>query len=197
MPYIDVNSGLERVGGNVKLYKNILIKFQRDYSDSASTIKSALERGDRKGAEILAHTLKGVSGSIGASDLHPVASALEAGIKHRRNDQYRGLLDNFEKNLGRVLGSIKSLVPEEGESNKEKKDGPPMKPETLLELLKNLQTHVQSRKPKKCAPIMEEILKASFPDIFGKEIKELDQLIEKYNFKEAQTVLESIVQGLE
>jgi two-component system sensor histidine kinase/response regulator len=78
LPGIDVESGLIRVGGNMKLYKKLLIKLRDDYSNSFNEIEEALNNDNLKDAERYAHTVKGVAGNIGVSKLYKIAGDLEA-----------------------------------------------------------------------------------------------------------------------
>jgi hypothetical protein len=66
----------------------------------------------------------------------------------------------------------------------------------FLELLLRIEPFIQKRKPKPCKEIMEEVGGYSWPDAYAQEIAELDQLIVKYKFKDAQPILESMVKKL-
>jgi two-component system sensor histidine kinase/response regulator len=81
IPGIDTVSGLRRVVGNRDLYFDLLRRYSEGQRDAATRIKEALDGGDRSLAERLAHTLKGVSGNIGASEAQTVAATLEAAIE--------------------------------------------------------------------------------------------------------------------
>ncbi len=78
---LDVDLGLRRAMGKIDLYQSLLRKFVAGQSTVADDITKALAVGDKPTAERLAHTLKGVSGTIGATDLQECAQALEAAIK--------------------------------------------------------------------------------------------------------------------
>lgn len=86
LPGIDTTTGLARVGNNTKLYRNILLKFRSGQADAPELIEQALTSGDRQTAERLAHTLKGVSGNIGADQLQEAARLLEAAIRNNQDD---------------------------------------------------------------------------------------------------------------
>jgi PAS domain S-box-containing protein len=83
---IDTAAGVSRVGNNLKLYLSILKKFRTSQADAAAQIEAALQAGDRKTAERLAHTLKGVSGNTGADGLQEAARQLEAAIRRDSAD---------------------------------------------------------------------------------------------------------------
>ena len=69
-------------------------------------------------------------------------------------------------------------------------------PDKLAELLEELLPLIKTRKPKKCAPAIEQISKLSWPDHLDKKVKELIKLIGRYKFKEAETIAESIISKL-
>jgi len=193
---IDVKTGLKLIGGNRTLYKNLLIKFQRDYSNASKEITMGLRSGHIEEAERLAHTIKGIAGTIGAEKLQKSAAALEREINKGESDQYQRLLDDFEKNLGKVLDSLKAIKPVELKRTRKKTGSQAIKPKLLIKLFKTLEPHLKSHKPKKCAPVMEEILNLACPVDLDKDITELNGLIEKYKFKEAQTLIKETLRKL-
>jgi HPt (histidine-containing phosphotransfer) domain-containing protein len=194
---IDVESGLIRVGNNMELYKKLLIKFRNDYSNSFNKIKAALNNDNLEEAERFVHTIKGVAGNRGVIKLHKIAGDLEAGIRKRETDRYDSMLKKNSKELSKVLTTLKDLEPEEGRHKKEGvSDTWATSPDELIELLEGLVPHIKTRKPKKCAPAIEQISKLSWPDHLGKKVKELIKLIGRYKFKEAEKTVESIIGNL-
>jgi polar amino acid transport system substrate-binding protein len=191
MPGISVKEGLARVGGNTKLYKKILIKFYNEYTHVTEQIKDALDKDDQELAQRLAHTVKGVAGNIGAKDLSGPAGELEAAIKHQKSDEFEALLAGFADALNVVLNSLKHVVEVE-----EKTEGEAADPKRLLELVQKLEPHLKKRKPKPCKEVMEEINGYSWADEYAQDITKLGRLINKYKFKDAQPILESIIEKL-
>ena len=80
IPGIDTEGGLRRVVGNKVLYMDLLRRYCEGQRGAAERIREALASSDRSLAERIAHTLKGVSGNIGAGDVQSVAGEIEAGI---------------------------------------------------------------------------------------------------------------------
>ena len=168
LPGIDVKTGLIRVGGNMKLYKKLLIKFRDDYSNSFHEIKRAIENNNLKDAERYAHTVKGVAGNIGINKLQNIAGDLETGIRRQETERYDIMLKNFSRELSTALTTLKDLGPEEDRYKKEGvSDTQAISPDELVELLEGLLPHIKTRKPKKCAPAIEQITKLSWPDDLG------------------------------
>ena len=73
---LDVAAGLRAANGRLSLYLRLLAKFAE--SHDAALIVAALEGGDRTTALRVAHTLKGVSATLGANHLRALAAELEA-----------------------------------------------------------------------------------------------------------------------
>lgn len=78
---INVEDGLRRVAGNWRLYHNLLSQFAENQADVDAQISAALGSGDRKLAERFAHTVKGVAGNLGMTQLQLVAQELEKAIR--------------------------------------------------------------------------------------------------------------------
>jgi two-component system sensor histidine kinase/response regulator len=108
LPGISIASGLERVGGNKRLYAKLLSKFRAGHENAVSEIKAALQSGDRETAGRLAHTVKGVSGNLGAESLYRAAAVLEKAIKEGK-ENIDPLLTEFGGRLKTVTEGIKFL----------------------------------------------------------------------------------------
>jgi CheY-like chemotaxis protein len=87
---LDWLNGLRRVLGKKTLYASMLRKFVAGQKSVVTAIERALQESSWEGAEHLAHTLKGVSGSIGATEVASQATLLESALKER---QPRPLID--------------------------------------------------------------------------------------------------------
>ena len=83
IPGLDVASGLRRVAGNRKLYRDLLNQYVAGQASAPARIQAALAAGDWATAERLAHTLKGVSGNIGATTIQPLAADLEQALRQQ------------------------------------------------------------------------------------------------------------------
>ena len=119
MQDIDTHSGLARSGGNLLLYKQIVTKFRNNQNNVVQEITSTLEKGDIPTAKRLIHTLKGVSGTIGADTLQESAKNLEACI-HQGGDtkSCSKELKNVTETLSRVIMAIDGTVSDQTEQPK-------------------------------------------------------------------------------
>jgi PAS domain S-box-containing protein len=78
LPGIDIADGLGRLGGNRKLYRNILVRLATDFAHADAALEQLVAAGQLEEAQRLAHSLKGVSANIGARELSAAAAAAEA-----------------------------------------------------------------------------------------------------------------------
>ena len=78
---VNLADGLKRVAGNRRLYRDLLRQFAAKQGDAAAQISAALEKGDHKLAERIAHTVKGVAGNIGITEVQSVAQKLEKALR--------------------------------------------------------------------------------------------------------------------
>jgi two-component system sensor histidine kinase/response regulator len=78
---LDVATGLKRVRGKRQVFRRLLSDFAAGQAGVPAEITAALQLDDREKALRLAHTLKGVAGTIGAGPVQAAAAAVEAAIR--------------------------------------------------------------------------------------------------------------------
>jgi PAS domain S-box-containing protein len=110
----DLEDGLNRLQGNKKLYRKLLLSFASDYSAVAKDIRQALDAEDFDQAHSLVHNLKGLAGNLAASELQEAAVNLEKLVKgvEKKSPPAKELNLNFsdlEKALNHALKSAQSL----------------------------------------------------------------------------------------
>jgi signal transduction histidine kinase/DNA-binding response OmpR family regulator/HPt (histidine-containing phosphotransfer) domain-containing protein len=196
IPGIDIQSGLNRVRGNRSLYVKLVTTFCADYAEGAMQIQKAMDQGDRESAQRLAHTIKGLSGSIGATELQEVAGHLEAAIKQGTSTDYRDLLDPFDKALTKALALLEPLTGGGKETAIPAALHAINDTSLLMDGLNRLAPHVKARKPKLCTPIVDEITARSWPEPYAGDVADLKNLLAKYKFKEMDESLSALMEKL-
>jgi PAS domain S-box-containing protein len=104
---INHRAALERLGGNTELYLHLLRSFAQDQVQVVAEIRRLVNEKKGSDAERLAHSLKGMAGTIGAESLQEVAKSLEQAI--RREQVVDVFLDRTEDLLQEVLAVLKGL----------------------------------------------------------------------------------------
>jgi CheY-like chemotaxis protein len=106
---INLADGLMRVAGNRRLYRDLLGQFADKQGNASAQISAALKGGDQKLAERIAHTVKGVAGNIGISEVQSAAQKLEKAIREG-HDSVPALLDDFAALLGTQVHDIEQAL---------------------------------------------------------------------------------------
>jgi CheY-like chemotaxis protein len=193
---IDIDEGLRRVGGNRKLYRKLLVEFCQDHREDARAISEALDSSDEKTAQRLAHTIKGVSGSIGAGDLFSAAEKLDAALKKKQRDTYDNLLSDLQDTLTPVMQGLEVLAALAETQETAPPDTEPVDPEVLTSLLDELQTLLEEMDPE--AEEKVATLKTKFvTEGAQKLVKKLSRQVGEFEFEDAQKTLASLREKLE
>jgi two-component system, sensor histidine kinase and response regulator len=98
IPGFDRNFGLQRAGGDQKLFRKLLQEFCFDGAGAARTIRVALAEQQARTAELAAHSIKGAASTLGSEPLATAASRLEVAIRAGETD-LDSCLNEFEREL--------------------------------------------------------------------------------------------------
>jgi signal transduction histidine kinase/CheY-like chemotaxis protein/HPt (histidine-containing phosphotransfer) domain-containing protein len=106
---VNINLGLRRVAGNQRLYRDLLQQFVAKESSAPEQISAALQAGDRKLAQRIAHTVGGVAGNIGIPGLQTTAGRLERALGEEQAS-VAALLDEFAAVLAAQVHAIEQAL---------------------------------------------------------------------------------------
>jgi HPt (histidine-containing phosphotransfer) domain-containing protein len=103
---VDLAAGLQRVNGNKQLYRDLLMQFAAGQSGVESQIIAALHDGDDSLVEQIAHTVKGVAGNIGVTNVFTAAAKLESAAREKV-PAVAALVEEFTLVLCRQIHAIR------------------------------------------------------------------------------------------
>jgi HPt (histidine-containing phosphotransfer) domain-containing protein len=191
---IDTVSGLARTQNNHKLYLKLLRQVGKSQANFIEEFDAAVNTADWEQVQLLAHSLKGVAGNIGAQALEAACKTLEAEAKEQRTcDASREVA---RRAFERVLVSIASLdktsqkseevSPESGSINYIAVDK-----EKLTDLIQQLATLIADYDTG-----AQELIEAEEPLLIAAglaaEVKQLTEALEDYDFETAAVVVQEI-----
>ena len=101
---------MRRVAGNPKLYRSLLRQFVEQQADAVAKISTSVEQRDFALAELLMHTLKGVSGNLGAKTTHEMVAELEMSLKKRDVRSLDAGLPRLHLELARTMEAIRNSL---------------------------------------------------------------------------------------
>jgi polar amino acid transport system substrate-binding protein len=194
---IDIEEGLRRVGGNRKLYRKLLVEFYQDHREDVHAIRKALDQDDLETAQRLAHTIKGVSGSIGAGDLHREAAGLDTAFKDGKQDLYPGLLSRLEDTLSPVMQGLEVLAVSGETKEAAAEEGGPMDVEVILPLLDDLQTLLDEMDPEAEDKVTDLKAQLGAGVAHQKLVNTLSKQVGEFEFEDARETLAKLRKALE
>ncbi|HEX5364847.1 MAG TPA: response regulator, partial [Gallionella sp.] len=108
---LDTDRASAAMGGKA-LYLSMLAKFIPSQGQSVQSIRDALAADDRKTAERLAHSLKGIAATVGAAALAESAERLEQALRTEDSKAYPELLEIAASELRLAEASIEAYLEE-------------------------------------------------------------------------------------
>lgn len=107
-PVHEPATGLRYTANNANLYRKVLGKFADQQAHAAEEISQALQAGDMELAQRLAHTLKGLAGSMGLPQLMETATALDSAFKTGQDGT--PFLPRLEADLREALRAVAAYL---------------------------------------------------------------------------------------
>ncbi len=188
---IDTVSGLSNVGGNRKGYLRILRGFKNDYADFSGEIVSLIAKKEFEKASVRLHSLKGVSGNVGAAQLYDSCRLLERELHRLDEKKINAHLSEFVSEIGAVLDGLGVLGGVElVESSAFTNDV-----EKSFELINGLYSLLEEGNADSY-DALEELMKYIDPDKFDSDLQVLANHIDNFDFDECCLVLERIAATL-
>lgn len=105
-PKVDVEAGVRHAGGDRRLYRELLRRFELEYRDSGETIEREVVAGRRDEAARLTHAVKGIAGVLAAQPLQRAAQRLESVLKGE-GEPAQALAD-FREELTLTMGALRA-----------------------------------------------------------------------------------------
>jgi HPt (histidine-containing phosphotransfer) domain-containing protein len=184
---LDTTDGMLRVGGNRTLYLKLLRQFIEAEHDAPARIRERLSVEDRATAERMAHTIKGVAGSLGAGAVQAAAAELERAVKEG-SSAAGALCDNLATMLSPLVAGLRVALgepPSVKASENQAAIDPAMIRETVVRMTRFLSEF---------DPAAVECLGsdgARFRALFDPAtLSEFEQHVAGYAFTEAQALLD-------
>ncbi len=190
LPRFNTVEALGRLAGNSKTYIKILKKYADNNENLRKTIEQLESVKDDQSIHRLIHTLKGVSGNIGASETYLLTKQVE--VEHKTKEIFE--TSSFSKLEQSVMFDIKQIrefvsnVKFENKGNLISLDESLIKLNSLLELLDDNDT--ESKK------VLEE-LKFTLDHYHIKSSGTLEEFINGYDFDEAMRICKKIIIEME
>jgi signal transduction histidine kinase/DNA-binding response OmpR family regulator len=187
---INVEAGLKRLLGNVVTYHRILMQFSKDFQNAAESLETLFSEEKYDEARMLAHTIKGAGGNIGAERLQMAAAAIEDLFKEGVTVLPKGEYDAFSKELNRVLTGLSTLGDDEAPIKGTEDEPDQLAPDIAKEIAGRLRNAVELGDVSGLGEIASELISRNdVTSLYGEEIK---KLAEAFDFDGASELAKSL-----
>ncbi|MCG5531570.1 PAS domain-containing protein [Halorhodospira halochloris] len=180
LPGFDLERGLRRLGEDKALYLRQLRRFRGQLTTDYAALIDHLRAGDNEQANRLAHTLKGVAGTLGAMDLQQQAEQIDHDLK-AGNAVTAECIGRLEQTL---------------QDTEQALDGLTREPETAWQGSAEAVTRLRE-KLEACELIEEETLQEALAYLRSQGLgcDALEELVEQFAFDEALQSLDRLLRG--
>jgi len=186
---IDSASAIARLGGNRQLHDRLLVRFAEDQGDFLARLRNAQAHGELDEMILLAHTLRGLAGNIGASRLASLSADLEKCLK-QQPDAIREI-DTLIAQLDTVLTSVFALIAKKAPTAQAKTAATLAQQQALPEALSRLQ-QLLDNDDATAVREFENIADTLRQHVDPLLVEELTRLIGHYEFEAASGILKRL-----
>ena len=106
--YLNTEKALERIRGNVKLFKTLLTHFLATRSQ-LEQLQKEIEANDREGASKSVHALKGVAANLSMTTLYDLCPPFEALLK--TDDDVSESMAAFSSAYEKTVECVNTILP--------------------------------------------------------------------------------------
>jgi two-component system sensor histidine kinase/response regulator len=139
IPGLDTGLGLKRLMGKKSFYLEMLQVYLEDQGEAPAQIRRSLDAGDYATAERVAHTAKGVSGNIGATEIQALAARVEKAIHgHESREAVEELIVPLATAHAKLIAGLKEALPAPRAEEVPVADGTPVDREQAAAAVKKL-----------------------------------------------------------
>ncbi len=196
---LDVERGMVLFGGDKQQYLEIIRMVMEEGRELSMEMSAALAEEDFKNYIIHAHTLKGITANIGASEVSEKAKGLEFAGKEERFDyiweHHEEVLDTFEalaEGLERLLEAEESGGGEEVPDSEK----PEISAEELAGKIREMKGLLEDYSRNEAWDLIKECFGFRLPEEVKAGLKEMETMIKDFQYDEPARKAEEILAAL-
>lgn len=192
----DASLGLYHANNNKSVYLKILQGFIRDYSRRVDNLQKLVENNQYEDATRIAHTIKGLSGTIGASVMQKLSLNLETKLSQKQFDQAE--YNEFENTLHDLVAGLELALSNIAmeQQNTAAKTADPEAQAKLKAAIEQLKQAVDSCSTTRCKRALDDIEYIAFESNQERLLQKLKEQIDDYDFAEAEETLNALEKTL-
>lgn len=189
---LDYEKTLIRLGNKQEFYDDLLKRYSENYSNLENNLSEMRLNQQEDEAKRLIHSLKGVTGNIGAMKLNNFIVQFEEGYESYNEESFNEKLEELSKLNSELLKTINTIISIK-DSEKKALTSDFNVDEALNELLDALEK-ARAKEIKECMSCLA-VNTLDLP--ISIQISEIKKRVDRYRFKEAKAMVEEIIGILE
>jgi len=111
LPAFNIRGALARCNGSEAFLRRLFVRFTQQYGSAAVSLKRLIDTGEVRDAQILAHTLGGTAGQLGATALADAARSLESALRDGGAGGIAGSLTTLAVVLAETDTALRAIPP--------------------------------------------------------------------------------------
>ncbi len=184
---LDLEVGLAAVGGNVRRYHELLSQIATAHAQDARFLREEIEGNDLDAARQRMHALRGVTGTLGVTNVGEVATELLRALHHGDGD-HDDLIDELEYQLQVLSAHAEVQVPADEEpTNEPEADIDAVLPTEALERIAAL---LDVDDPDAQKYVSQRIV--ALRGVFGADADRLARALDRFDYDEARSLVEDL-----
>jgi CheY-like chemotaxis protein len=192
---MNVQAAMRRLHSDEARFRRLLRSVRLNHSDDPNRIATMYAKGEREGAHLLAHTLKGLLSNIGAESLADMARELEKATSARDENAMQMTLERMDAPFALLMKTIEKCVADMP-PGVTLADPSPVKGGALSEQLRRLDALLADQDAGAVA--LADSLRASAgvrPDVglHAQALSRLHDLIQRYAYEAARAELAALL----
>ncbi len=185
---LDRVRGLGILGGNIKLYKKLILNFAESYRHGDEDLKEIFKNGNLTGVKEFLHTLKGVSGNLGFIDLPQMSDSIINHLSHGEEEKTDLLIKEISISLKNSVEDVLSssdLISINTSQNK-------MTPENLVLSLEKLKSLLDTDHGE-ALNLIETILDSFTDSDYTNDLDKISALLNIFDIEHAGELINRII----
>ncbi|MDM8556391.1 ATP-binding protein [Desulfococcaceae bacterium HSG7] len=197
---VDVRTGLSNMNEDRDLYIKVLENVYKRYRNIVEQTQAEIDRGSLETAQRLAHTFKGVSGTMGAQELYKRAFELESALGNKEIDLIPELSTSLSREVERVIPALEALFREkdspQSEETYDNGESEPLNMERLKAVFEKLSEFIDEG-DSDALELIGEIKDLLGPARITDDVRKLESQIDEYEFEDARETFRRILKELD
>lgn len=195
LPPFDIPEALSRTNGNASLLRTLLLMFRDKYKDAASDLQRMVSEGNNEEALRLAHSLKGVAGTLSAKELMDAAAAVEYAFRDGKTETMPALINAVDEALRPAIAAAATLDKDNAPTQTTPQSSQNIDHSEIILALTDVREHISNNNLKayKTFIALKQSLLGHGVDA---EVAELGNKLERFDYPDALRVLDHLLTKL-